>query len=121
MGAAMTKPLNVNSIVKPRNAILDTVLHAWMGLSMVSILPLFYFAGTFSYYLITSGILEKMPALQTGKVVLPAEQAQALFISVGLMVNYLVYKHFCQVVVHARLGVGTMLRSDVEKLKEESA
>lgn len=105
--------------VKPRNVLVDTMLHAWMAFSMVSLIPLLYFCGTFLYYALTSGLLEKLSKSPVALNEVPTEQIDAMLICFCLLVNYAIFKHFCQVVLNPRVGMGAMLRSDVKSMNDD--
>lgn len=99
--------------IKPRGVVAETLLQAWMTLSMVSLFPLIYFSGTYVYFMLMSGVIEHIDK----PMALPAEQIQNLVTSMVLLANYILFKLLCQVVIHPRLGVSAMLRSDAKKLQ----
>jgi len=96
-----------------RGVVAETLLQAWMALSMLSLFPLIYFSGAFMYFMLTSGVMENPNFAQA----LPAEQTQNMAVSMALLANYMLFKALCTVVIHPRLGVGAVLRSDAKKLQ----
>ena len=105
-----------NKAVKPRNVVVDTLLHAWMALSLVSLFPLMYFAGTLLYHVLTSDMLENLATTADPLKAVPEEQLQAMLNLFCLLVNYALFKYFCQVVLDPRVGLDAMLRSDVKRM-----
>jgi len=95
---------------KPRGAFAEMALQLWMMLSMVSPLAVLFSSGRALYAVATSGLL---PELQSNVlVVLTPDVRQDMITSLGLMGNYIIFQEKCKVLMHPRLGVGVVLRSE---------
>lgn len=108
-----------SDVIKPRNAVVDVLLQLWMALSVISLFPLTYYAGTFLYWALTSGFMEHLGKDANALSAMPDPMAQSMAISFVLLMNYRVFKWLCTLQIHPRLGVCAMLRSDAKALEEK--